>query len=349
MKSIKEEIQTIKTLLKDSRTAKYHKRLQIVLFRLMGKSYKEIIEFLDCNQTTIWQNVKKYEEFGLDSLLQETRGGRNHAYMTVEEEKAFLARHLKAAEAGEFVTIDSLFQAYKKELGRSYTRDAFYQLLKRHGWRNITPRPEHPRKADAQTIVASKNKISIQEEKKKRFKTSRPFHKVRLMYQDDAGFGRISKLGSCWSPIGVGPHVHSHYIREFRYCYGAVDAHTGESFFLRAGGCNTEWMNVFLEELSQAYPDDYFLLVMDNAIWHKSSTLKIPTNIGFAFIPPYTPEMNPIEQVWKEIRKRGFKNKAFRTLEDVMNQLQDVIQGLEKEVIKSIVNQRWTRMLFESR
>ncbi|VPB32144.1 N-acetylneuraminate lyase [Streptococcus pneumoniae] len=108
------------------------------------------------------------------------------------------------------------------------------------------------------------------------------------MYQDEAGFGRISKLGSCWSPIGVGPHVHSHYIREFRYYYGAVDAYTGESFFLRAGGCNTEWMNVFLEELSQAYPDDYFLLVMDNAIWHKSSTLKIPTNIGFAFIPPYT-------------------------------------------------------------
>ncbi|WP_088784053.1 IS630 family transposase, partial [Streptococcus pneumoniae] len=343
MKSTKEEIQTIKTLLKDSRTAKYHKRLQIVLFRLMGKSYKEIIELLDCNQTTIWRNVKKYEEFGLDSLLQETRGGRNHAYMTVEEEKAFLARHLKAAEAGEFVTIDALFQAYKKELGRSYTRDAFYQLLKRHGWRNITPRPEHPRKADAQTIVASKNKISIQEDKKKRFKTSRPFHKVRLMYQDDAGFGRISKLGSCWSPIGVGSHVHSHYIREFRYCYGAVDAHTGESFFLIAGGCNTEWMNAFLEELSQAYPDDYLLLVMDNAIWHKSSTLKIPTNIGFAFIPPYTPEMNPIEQVWKEIRKRGFKNKAFRTLEDVMNQLQDVIQGLEKEVIKSIVNRRWTR------
>ncbi|HEV6293235.1 TPA: IS630 family transposase [Streptococcus pneumoniae] len=325
MKSIKEEIQTIKTLLKDSRTAKYHKRLQIVLFRLMGKSYKEIIEFLDCNQTTIWRNVKKYEEFGLDSLLQETRGGRNHAYMTVEEEKAFLARHLKATEAGEFVTIDALFQAYKKELGRSYTRDAFYQLLKRHGWRNITPRPEHPRKADAQTIVASKNKVSIQEDKKKRFKYSRRFR------------------------IGVGSHVHSHYIREFRYCYGAVDAYTGESFFLRAGRCNTEWMNAFLEELSQAYPDDYLLLVMDNAIWHKSSTLKIPTNIGFAFIPPYTPEMNPIEQVWKEIRKRGFKNKAFRILEDVMNQLQDVIQGLEKEVIKSIVNRRWTRMLFESR
>ncbi|MDG8439495.1 IS630 family transposase, partial [Streptococcus pneumoniae] len=48
-------------------------------------------------------------------------------------------------------------------------------------------------------------------------------------------------------------------------------------------------------------------------------------------------------------RKRGFKNKAFRTLEDVMNQLQDIIQELEKEVIKSIVNRRWIRMLFENR
>ncbi|CNZ27658.1 transposase family protein [Streptococcus pneumoniae] len=88
---------------------------------------------------------------------------------------------------------------------------------------------------------------------------------------------------------------------------------------------------------------------MDNAIWHKSSTLKIPTNIGFAFIPPYTPEMNPIEQVWKEIRKRGFKNKAFRIKNKAFRTLEDVIQGLEKEVIKSIVNRRWTRMLFESR
>ncbi|CTG77275.1 DDE_3 domain protein [Streptococcus pneumoniae] len=131
------------------------------------------------------------------------------------------------------------------------------------------------------------------------------------MYQDEAGFGRISKLGSCWAPIGVGPHVHSHYIREFRYCYGAVDAHTGASVFLIAGGCNTEWMNVFLEELSQAYPYDYFLLVIDNAIWHKSSTLKIPTNIGFTFIPPYTPEMNPSNKCGKRFINVDLRIKPF--------------------------------------
>ena len=67
-----------------------------------------------------------------------------------------------------------------------------------------------------------------------------------------------------------------------------------------------------------------------------------------AFIPPYTPEMNPIEQVWKEIRKRGFKNKVFQTLEAVIDKLQEVIQGLEKTVLKSTVSRQWTRLLFEN-
>lgn len=60
-------------------------------------------------------------------------------------------------------------------------------------------------------------------------------------------------------------------------------------------------MNEFLRQLSKAYPNDDIILVMDNAIWHKSQALEIPDNIEFTFIPPYTPEMNPIEQVWAEI------------------------------------------------
>ncbi|EFO00479.1 hypothetical protein SMSK597_1032 [Streptococcus mitis SK597] len=51
----------------------------------------------------------------------------------------------------------------------------------------------------------------------------------------------------------------------------------------------------------------------------------------YTFIPPYTPEMNPIEQVWAEIRKRGFKNKAFKSLEEVILKLETVIQNLETE------------------
>ena len=161
MKLTNEETQKIEQLLRDSSYAKYHKRLQIIYFRSKEKSYKEIMDLLDCNKTTVWRNLKKYTEFGLEALLQETRGGRHREYMTYEEEQAFLKRHIETAQAGEFVTVNQLFEAYQKEIGRTSTRDGFYYLLKRHGWRTVTPRPEHPKKADAQTIETSKNKIYI--------------------------------------------------------------------------------------------------------------------------------------------------------------------------------------------
>ncbi|MGQ7447589.1 transposase, partial [Streptococcus suis] len=66
-----------------------------------------------------------------------------------------------------------------------------------------------------------------------------------------------------------------------------------------------------------------------------------PHHIGFESIPPYTPEMNPIEQVWAEIRKRGFKNKAFKTLDDVINKLQEVIRELDWSILKPIVSRQW--------
>ena len=86
---------------------------------------------------------------------------------------------------------------------------------------------------------------------------------------------------------------------------------------------------------------------MDNAVWHKSQTLNIPENIEFTFIPPYTPEMNPTEQVWAEIRKRGFKNKIFRSLNEVIDKLQEVIQNLSPSQLKSIARRDWSLAIFE--
>ena len=69
---------------------------------------------------------------------------------------------------------------------------------------------------------------------------------------------------------------------------------TGENFFLTMPYCNTNHMNAFLRELSEAYKDDVILLVTDGARWHISKTLIVPSNIELLRIPPYTPEMNPI-------------------------------------------------------
>ena len=161
------------------------------------------------------------------------------------------------------------------------------------------------------------------------------------MFQDEAGFGRINKPKRCWCPAGVRPVTPCQHIREYRYAYGAVEPLTGENFFLVLPYCDTVCMNVYMEYLSQAYPDDLLLVAMDKASWHRSKGLKIPDNIRILHIPPYTPEMNPIEQIWKEIRKRGFRNEFFKTLDKVVDRLCVTINSLSNDTVISITGREW--------
>ncbi len=169
---------------------------------------------------------------------------------------------------------------------------------------------------------------------------------VRLMFQDEAGFGRINKPKYCWCKKGIRPLVPCHHIREYRYAFGAVEPLTGESCFLIMPRCSTVCMNIFLEELSKKYSHDKILLCCDGAGWHKSHDLHIPDNIEIIPIPPYTPEMNPIEQIWKEIRKIGFKNEVFQSLNAVIERLCDVICSLTPELIKSVTGRSWILSCF---
>jgi len=121
---------------------------------------------------------------------------------------------------------------------------------------------------------------------------------------------------------------------------------TGESFFLVLPYSNTVCMNLFLQSLSEAYPEDRILLVCDGAAWHKAKALVIPQNIRLFFLPPATPEMNPIEQIWKEIRKRGFRNEIFQSLEKVVDRLCDTICSLTKPIVKSITGREWILRCF---
>lgn len=176
--------------------------------------------------------------------------------------------------------------------------------------------------------------------------SSEKYSNVRLMFQDEAGFGRINKPKYCWCKKGFRPSVPCHHIREYRYVYGAVEPLTGDSCFLVMPYCNTLCMNIFLQQLSEQFPNDMILLCCDGAAWHKSGTLEVPENIVLFFIPPYTPEMNPIEQIWKEIRKRGFHNELFLTLDKVVDRLCDTICSLSNSLIASITGRSWIIKLF---
>jgi len=166
------------------------------------------------------------------------------------------------------------------------------------------------------------------------------------MFEDEAGFGRINKPKYCWCFPGLRPSVPCQHIREYRYAYGAVEPLTGESFFLVMPFCNTICMNLFLSELSKAFPDDRIILSCDRASWHTTNALEVPSNIRLFFLPPATPEMNPAEPIWKELRKRGFKNEIFHSLENVVVRLCDTLKTLTKDTVKSITERDWINKMF---
>ena len=161
------------------------------------------------------------------------------------------------------------------------------------------------------------------------------------MLQDEAGFGRVNKPKYCWCEKRVRPSVPCHHIQEYRYAYGAAEPLTGEGYLLIMPYCNTACMNIFLRRLSEQYPDNVILLCCDSAAWHKSIGLIVPNNIVLLYIPPYTPEMNPIEQIWKEIRKRGFYNEVFAALDKAVERLCDTICSLTNQAISSITRRNW--------
>ena len=112
--------------------------------------------------------------------------------------------------------------------------------------------------------------------------------------------------------------------------------HFGRSSFFVIPQFNTIRMSIFLDNLSKEYAQEEILIVCDWAPWHKSDALVVPSNIHLIHIPPYTPEMNLIEQIWREVRTGEFRNEVFHSLEDVINRLCCTIKSITKETIRSI-------------
>ena len=163
---------------------------------------------------------------------------------------------------------------------------------------------------------------------------------VKLMFQDEARFGRISDVRRCWAPYPMRPMCQAMLTHEYTYAYGAVDACTGELDSLILPQVNTGCMQLFLNEVSRRHPDERIVMVMDGAGWHRGGLLKAPENIYLLKLPPYAPELNPIEHVWDELREKFFHNRVFASLDKLEDQLVLGLKTLENnpETVRTIVS-----------
>jgi len=160
------------------------------------------------------------------------------------------------------------------------------------------------------------------------------------MFADEARFGRMNRPRPCWAPAGVRPEVASQLIREYIYLYGAVSPTDGACAFLILPASDTECFQIFLDILAKKFSRTHILLVLDGAGNHNSGELVIPANVTLAFLPPYSPELNPQEHIWDEIREKIFKNYAAKSMDEVCDKIVEAALDIEQnpKMVKSITS-----------
>ena len=167
--------------------------------------------------------------------------------------------------------------------------------------------------------------------------------RVRLIFQDEARFGRMVRIRRCWAPAPQRPVVDNGYEREFQYVYGAVSPIEGDLDWMICPAMNTEQMSKFLAQVSAAHARDFIIMVVDGASSHVAKDLVIPENIRLHRLPGYSPELNPQEHLWDEIREKEFPNRVFSDMAGVVRTLKTGLPRLasDRDRLRSICAWPW--------
>jgi len=166
---------------------------------------------------------------------------------------------------------------------------------------------------------------------------------VRLTFQDEARFGRMARIRRCWAPAPLRPVVQNGYEREFTYVYATVSPLHGELDWSLSAQMNTSYMNAFLGQVSQAHPEEFIIMVLDGASSHKAKALVVPENIRLIPLPGYSPELNPQEHIWDEVREKAFPNLVLDQMALVVQRLEEGLRNLagDPDRVRSITAWPW--------
>lgn len=125
---------------------------------------------------------------------------------------------------------------------------------------------------------------------------------MRVFSQDESRFGLLTVRRRRLTACGVQPLGPIQHVFEWFYVYGAVAPTTGERFFLELPYLNAEMFQLFIDAFGQAFPDSLNILLLDNSGAHTAQRLRWPENVRYVWLPPYCPELSPIERVWRDLK-----------------------------------------------
>lgn len=171
-----------------------------------------------------------------------------------------------------------------------------------------------------------------------------PLSQVDIWFQDEGRFGQQNTTTRIWAKTGTRPRVVQQQQFEYAYMFGAVCPATGDTEAIIAPFVSKEMMIQHLKQISEKTPiGRYAVVIMDGAGWHTDDIASEFDNLAIIKLPPYSPELNPIEQVWQWLRQRHLANRCFKNYDDIMEQCTKAWLNFikDKETVMKLCTRDW--------
>ena len=315
------------------------KRVQAVILAKQGWTAAHIANSLSGSIRSVKNWVAQYNRGGVEALRERPRSGRPRRL--APEHYPRLRQRLDAPPTPEdgvcALRGADVGRILEREFGARMGRQAVYDLLHRLGYSDLMPRPHHE-KANPEVQEFFKEIVVEQIDA---IAADHPGKEVPVYFQDEARFGTQGTITRVWALKGSRPRAVRQNGREWLYVLMAVRAATGATSALIMPTLNTAVVNLFLEQFSRELPTGvHAVLIWDGAGFHTGGDLVVPSNVSLIRLPPYSPELNPVENLWHYLRSHHWSNRQYEGYkgleEEAIRSLQAVCQDGEK--IKTICN-----------
>ena len=176
-----------------------------------------------------------------------------------------------------------------------------------------------------------------------KLQAAHPDKRLEIWFQDEARVGQQGRLTRIWGQKGKRDRIRKDMRFEYTYIYGAIcpERDTGEALVIKQ--VSKKAMQGHLKMISDVIPSDrHAVLVMDRAPWHRS--LQPPENISIIYLPSYSPELNPHENIWEYLKNNYLSNRVFENAQHIVEACCGAWNKLVNEVgrIRSIATRKWT-------
>jgi transposase len=280
-------------------------RLRAVKLGLEGElDLDAIAKTIGRARSVIQEWFDHFRRGGVAELLKVRRGKGPPSRLTPDDEQ-FLRAGL---EAGTWRTAAEVHAALRAR-GVEVKPGSVYHYLGKFGARLRVPRPTHLKKDPAAT-EAFKTQLA----EKLAALAIEPERSVRLWVMDEMRCGLHTEPRRVWGVRGMRPVVTVQQKYEWEYVYGALEVGRGEAQFWYAPTVDLDCNRAFLEQLATADPTSVHVIIYDGAgFHHRDGHTALPANVRIINLPPYSPELNPVEKLWDAVRD-GICNRVFATL-----------------------------------